>query len=573
MQVRSSALWHVAALCAALPLAVLAAQPGDPVAASDDFSSYKEGSDGSPKWAPYLGRWAMRGGQCEQTDAAAHRAYLFLPEPVLGDIDFSVRFKPSAEGTGVRAAGMVFRAMNNLELYYAHFDSRNSQVILVRRRRHRPWFELARIRRVPIAPDQWHTGRIVCKGDLIQVHLDGKQIAEKRDRAFPAGAVGLRCGQGHVAFDDLTVKGARPPKPRRFAMEKDPQDESAAPRIEGAEDMAAVKGSGYFPVLVRLKGGALGAVVRGGAGHLGLKGRLDWIRSDDGGKTWSEPKVIVDSQVDDRNPGLGVMADGTVVMAYGEASTYNAQGKFDRTCGRYELFYVLSTDGGRTWSDKIPLAPDLLYSGSPYGRIITLSDGTALMQIYVWEDQAAKLPGKRTPVPARCAGILRSTDNGRTWGDWSTVAKGYNEISLAEMPGGRLVAAMRSARGDCAVCMSTDKGRSWSQPQTVTKVGQHPPDLCLLKSGALLMPFGCRLVPRGVQAVLSDDGGKSWAFDRRVFLAWKALSGDCGYPSAVTLDDGTIVLLYYAVGTSDLPGRQCRCVRFTEQQVRKARGD
>ena len=87
--------------------------------------------------------------------------------------------------------------------------------------------------------------------------------------------------------------------------------------------------------------------------------------------------------------------------------------------------------------------------------------------------------------------------------------------------------------------------------------------------GHLLMPYGCRLTPRGVQAILSDDAGKTWSFDKRVFLAWKALNTDCGYPSAVQLPDGTIVMLYYAVGTSDLPGRQCRCVRFTEKQLRR----
>ena len=84
------------------------------------------------------------------------------------------------------------------------------------------------------------------------------------------------------------------------------------------------------------------------------------------------------------------------------------------------------------------------------------------------------------------------------------------------------------------------------------------------------MVYGCRLEPKGVQAIVSDDGGKTWPFDRRVFLAWKALNSDCGYPSAVQLDDGAIVMLYYAVGTTDLEGRQCRCVRFTEAQWRGA---
>ena len=356
----------------------------------------------------------------------------------------------------------------------------------------------------------------------------------------------------------------------RSVLKQDPADESGVHRLEHVDDFPIVKGGGYFPVLVKLKDGSLGAAVRGGDAHVGIKGRLDWVHSEDGGKSWSEPAVIVDSPWDDRNAGVGVMPDGTIVMAYAEASTYNAEGKFDRTRGKYELFYVYSTDGGRTWTSKLKLCPDLFYSGSPYGRIISLRNGTALMQIYTWEDQASKLPGKNTPVGGQCVGLVRSADNGRTWGDWSVVAQGHNEISLVEVPDGRIVAAMRSGRGDTGVCESVDGGRTWTEPRTVTKVNHHPPDVLLLNSGTLLMVYGCRLSPRGVQAILSDDGGKTWGFDSRAFLAWKALNTDCGYPSAAQLDDGTIVTLYYAVGTTDLPGWQCRCVRFTEQQLREA---
>ena len=561
-------LWRVAACCAALAaVAALAAEPAK-VEVRDDFAAYKDGSDGSPAWTPYLGKWVVRGGQCEQTDAATRGAHLFRPEPLLGDLDFSVRFKPLAGGEGVRAAGMIFRARDNLNFYYAHLDSRNSQVILIRSTTYRGWRELARVPRVRIAPGQWHTGRVVCTGDLLQVHLDGKLVAEARDRTFPAGAVGLRCGQGHVVFDDVVLTGTPPAKAGAFAMKEDPKDESSVPRLEGVHDQPAVTGQGYFPVLVMLKDGSLGAVVRGGDAHIGIKGRLDWIHSADGGKTWSKPTVIVDSQWDDRNPGAGVMPDGTIVVSYGEAHTYNAEGKWDRTAGKYVLYYVLSTDGGKTWSKKIALCPDLLHNGSPFGRIIALRDGTALMQVYTWKTQSKEPVTAKLKFKRPCVGILRSTDNGRTWGDWSLVATGANEIALVEMPDGRLVAAMRSS--GVSVCESADKGRTWSKPQAVTKTGEIPPDLWLLRSGALLMVYGCRLEPKGAQAILSDDAGKTWGFDKRVFVAWKALSSDCGYPSVVQLADGTIVMLYYAVGTLDLPGRQCRCVRFTEDALRKA---
>lgn len=349
-------------------------------------------------------------------------------------------------------------------------------------------------------------------------------------------------------------------------MRKDPRDESGVPRLNQADDQPVVQGGGMFPVLVRLQDGSLGAAVRCGDAHLGIKGRLDWIHSEDGGRSWSEPAVIVDSRWDDRNAGVGVMADGTVVMAYAEASTYDDDGRWDTSRGRYELFYVYSTDLGRTWTKQRPLCPELFHSGSPYGRIITLRDGTALMPIYTSE-QGLLVPHATT---RRHSGLVRSTDHGRTWGDWALVAVGYNELSLAELPDGRVVAAVRSEEGDLAVCESTDQGRTWTTTRTVTKVDQHPADLCLLHSGALLMVYGCRLEPLGAQAILSDDGGRTWSYDQRVFVAWQALNRDCGYPSVVQLDDGTVVMLYYAVGTAELAGHQCRSARFTEAQLRQA---
>ncbi len=35
-------------------------------------------------------------------------------------------------------------------------------------------------------------------------------------------------------------------------------------------------------------------------------------------------------------------------------------------------------------------------------------------------------------------------------------------------------------------------------------------------------------------------------------VAWTSLNTDCGYPSVVQLDDGTIVMIYYSVGTEDI---------------------
>src|SRR3954454_15232672 len=93
------------------------------------------------------------------------------------------------------------------------------------------------------------------------------------------------------------------------------------------------KGQGYFPVAISLKNGDVLVVHRAGAAHVGVKGRLDLVRSTDHGKTWSAPWTAIDEQFDDRNPAMGQLKDGTVVLAYSIASGYDETGLRFKTSG------------------------------------------------------------------------------------------------------------------------------------------------------------------------------------------------------------------------------------------------
>lgn len=306
------------------------------------------------------------------------------------------------------------------------------------------------------------------------------------------------------------------------------------------------KGLGYFPVAVSLKNGDVLAVIRGGAPHIGVKGRLELVRSTDGGKSWSAPWTAVDGEFDDRNPAMGQLKDGTIVLAYAIASGYDETGlKFKGNRGERifdGVYLVFSKDNGMTWSK--PVRDETIYrfySGkghiSPYGKIIQLPDGTVVMAVY-FEFFDAR--GNQSFV-------FRSKDGGRTWGEPALLGEHFNETGILRMKDGRLLAAMRSEKGGhIAITESTDQGKTWSKANQITSDSEHPADLIQLRDGRVLMVFGERNAPRGVHAMISTDG-RTWEKGKHIVLADDSPNGDCGYPSSVEVGKGKVVTVYYQV--------------------------
>ena len=152
--------------------------------------------------------------------------------------------------------------------------------------------------------------------------------------------------------------------------------------------------------------------------------------------------------------------------------------------------------------------------------------------------------------------VVRSKDGGRTWGDVTVISPGYNEISMIRRKDGSLLAAMRSRIGaHLATTASKDRGRTWSKPVKVTEDQEHPGDLLRLPSGDLLLTFGQRNKPFGVQAMVSRDDGVTWDRKNRILLAWDGDHRDLGYPVTVNLKDGRLATIYYIVyGERDSEG-------------------
>ena len=74
--------------------------------------------------------------------------------------------------------------------------------------------------------------------------------------------------------------------------------------LPGTRETLAYQDGGLFPVLALTADRVAVAALRGGAGHIGREGRMETVRSLDGGLSWTPPNLIADSEDDDRNPAM-----------------------------------------------------------------------------------------------------------------------------------------------------------------------------------------------------------------------------------------------------------------------------
>ena len=345
--------------------------------------------------------------------------------------------------------------------------------------------------------------------------------------------------------------------------------------LPGASVTDIVTGQGYFPVIVHIDGDELLVALRGGAGHIGIGGRLDVVRSTDGGLTWEAPLTVADSERDDRNPALGVAPDGSIVLAYHWQGCYDDEGKWDPSIKKTDTRVVRSVDRGHTWIDDTLINYTAFNGASPFGKIRDV-DGVLHMPIYggeaLGESENTLCVGPAT-TPTY---LLRSSDNGITWDDPTLVALGLNESDFVVMPDGDFLYAARSEKREeqaIYTCRSSDGGRTWELLGRVTKASEHPPDLTVLGNGWILLTFGQRHEPYGLQGIISTDRGQTWSPHRLVYE--DGLYGfDIGYPSTARLDDGRLITAYYTAGTQEKPadstsdlGAVCRAVCYDEQTL------
>ncbi len=280
--------------------------------------------------------------------------------------------------------------------------------------------------------------------------------------------------------------------------------------------------------------------------------------SDDGGKTWSKPRVVIDPTDLPGMPNRRSLVGNLWSDPLGRLWCFFDQslGYFD---GRAGDWYIRCDNPDATepvWTKPVRFA-----DGCTLNKPTVLSNGDWLLPVSLWTRDrigvwsgARDFPGAETFKEnhkeldgIRMANVFVSTDQGQSWTRRGGVAfpgTDFDEHMIVERKDGSLWMLARTKSG-ISESVSSDHGATWSAPvdSSIKNVSARF-FIRRLSSGKLLLvkngPVSVRLPRRSsLTAFLSEDDGKTWGtgllLDDRSAVS---------YPDGFQSPDGTIHILY-----------------------------
>lgn len=259
------------------------------------------------------------------------------------------------------------------------------------------------------------------------------------------------------------------------------------------------------------------------------------------GLTWDVTKQHVlydDFLYGVQDPSITMLKDGAMLCTFFMWKVVDAEpGVTGRDVyGKWlanidKTYAIRSTDGGVTWDE-----PTVLRGGALRGNCVELDDGSILVASY------------STGLP-----INKSTDRGKTWTQIALIRNfdGYSlvEPNLFRTRSGKIVCLARSSKGSAyplVTAESLDNGKTWSAPVVHSYIDTPNPFCALqLADGNVLLAYGYRRKPYGIRAKLLNPECTNIAEAAEVILRQDGAGTDLGYPSAVQMDDGRILVAYY----------------------------
>jgi lysophospholipase L1-like esterase len=272
------------------------------------------------------------------------------------------------------------------------------------------------------------------------------------------------------------------------------------------------------------------------------KGAIVLQRSGDGGRTWSEPLPVPASFATS-------LETPTIHRLVDRAGT----ARLVLFSGLHPIRSSISTDDGRTWSELLPIGD--------FGGIVAMASVVALANgehaaFFHDDGRYFRAGGARSQFTVW---QTRSRDGGLTWAPptsvWSGAGMDLCEPGVLRAPDGkRLVMLLReNSRRQCSqMLVSDDEAITWSEPRALPAslcgdrhVGAFAPDGRLLISFRDMDPASSTRGDWVAWVGTWDDllAGRDGRFRVRLARNWRGT--DCAYPGVEVLPDGTFVLVTY----------------------------
>jgi len=285
-------------------------------------------------------------------------------------------------------------------------------------------------------------------------------------------------------------------------------------------------------------------------------GWMSVATSDDDGKTWSRPRLVIDPTDQPGMPQRRTLVGNLWSDPKGRLWLFFDQslGYFDGRAGDWYIRCDQPDARNPKWTKPVRFA-----DGATLNKPTVLKNGEWILPVSLWPREVVRT-GAGVPVEKdalkeahheldsmRKANVYVSTDQGRSWKLRGGVAfpnPNFDEHMIVELKDGRLWMLART-HDNPYESYSSDEGRTWSDP-TPSKIRNINSRFFLrrLQSGNLLLlkngPVDKRLEKRThLTAFLSSDDGQTWQggllLDERARVT---------YPDGFQSPDGTINILY-----------------------------
>lgn len=328
----------------------------------------------------------------------------------------------------------------------------------------------------------------------------------------------------------------------------------------------------YFgwPTAIKLQNGRIAVGASGfRLGHLCPFGKAVLSFSDNEGETYTPPTVVIDSPLDDRDAGLCTFGESGLILTSFNNTRAMQRSWREVDCTEEEMAY------NRAYLNCISDEEEEKYLGSTFK--ISHNDGFSFGHLCKTTISSPHGPIQLQNGEILWVGRADNVFNGKEYRECieahilnleSGSTEKIGEIDNIQLDGKELLScepyAFQLDDGTiiCHIRMepifttyqsvSHDNGRTWSKPEALLGYrGGAPAHIIKHSSGVLISVYGYRDFPFGIKAMFSEDGGKTWDTENRIYT--NEVSGDLGYPSTVELKDGSLLTVFYARPSKDNP--------------------